>query len=378
MGKFINDNSERTLVNKYVDSYLNGISKYSKYINSVPNFVTYYSRDYVESTENSGMGTVNEIVGDESPTRYNKINNFPLYGVEDSTPELNVDGINGLGLINEGSAVIIPDTIVPRPDDLFIFSYSEDTEEAKLIYRVTDVNITAIDSNTFYQITYNSTPYDEEILEKKQISDNYELIYDNISTSQNTLVLEEDYIIAGKLEKLFNELREVYLELFYSNRLNIFAIYDKFDNTVILDPVLNEFIKDKKIFIEKGSIGYNIYPNKLFEFSRIDKRNSPYYRNSIEEISYLVQPNNKGSFLIYPEKFSILTFLNSKIDGTDSILVDRNYLFSIDEVRNNFKDIECKIQKILDLITPDIEYYITVPIVLNNIINIGNSLISGK
>ena len=182
MGKFINDNSERTLVNKYVDSYLNGISKYSKYINSVPNFVTYYSRDYIESTEDSGMGTVNEIVGDESPTRYNKINNFPLYGVEDSTPELNVDGINGLGLINEGSAVIIPDTIVPRPDDLFIFSYSEDTEEAKLIYRVTDVNITAIDSNTFYQITYNSTPYDEEILEKKQISDNYELIYDNIST----------------------------------------------------------------------------------------------------------------------------------------------------------------------------------------------------
>lgn len=378
MGKFINDNSERTLVNKYVDSYLNGISKYSKYINSVPNFVTYYSRDYIESTEDSGMGTVNEIVGDESPTRYNKINNFPLYGVEDSAPELNADGINGLGLINEGSAVIIPDTIVPRPDDLFIFSYSEDTEEAKLIYRVTDVNVTAIDSNTFYQITYNSTPYDEEILEKKQISDNYELIYDNISTSQNTLVLEEDYIIAGKLEKLFNELREVYLELFYSNRLNIFAIYDKFDNTVILDPVLNEFIKDKKIFIEKGSIGYNIYPNKLVEFSRIDKRNSPYYRNSIEEISYLVQPNNKGSLLIFPEKFSILTFLNSKIDGTDSILVDRNYLFNIDEVRNNFKDIECKVQKILDLITPDIEYYITVPIVLNNIINIGNSLISGK
>ena len=76
MARFIDTPNERTLVNKYVDSYMNGVNQYAKYIDSTPSFATYYSRDVDRSTENPGLGQVKEIVGMESPLRYNKIKNY--------------------------------------------------------------------------------------------------------------------------------------------------------------------------------------------------------------------------------------------------------------------------------------------------------------
>ena len=73
MGRFVGTGDERTMVNKYIDSYLKGTNEYAKYLQSAPNFVTYYSRDHEHSTENSGLGDVEEIVGDRSPLRYNRI-----------------------------------------------------------------------------------------------------------------------------------------------------------------------------------------------------------------------------------------------------------------------------------------------------------------
>ena len=50
MGRFVGTGEERKLVTKYIDSYMRGTNQYAKYLQSAPNFVTYYSRDNEAST----------------------------------------------------------------------------------------------------------------------------------------------------------------------------------------------------------------------------------------------------------------------------------------------------------------------------------------
>ena len=146
MGRFVGNGEERTVVNKYIDSYMNGTNEYGKYLQSAPNFVTYYSRDQEASTEGSGLGEVEEVVGERSGIRYNRVNNVPFYMVEDSAPELMADGIVGLNYMVESTAVIIPDTVVPVPNDLFVFSYWEQTRDKTVVFRITNVSTTAVAS----------------------------------------------------------------------------------------------------------------------------------------------------------------------------------------------------------------------------------------
>ena len=79
--------------------------------------------------ENPGLGAVREVVGYESPNRYNRIENVPIYGVEEITPDMVHDGISGINVESELTALIIPDTIQPNVDDLLIFSYHETVDE---------------------------------------------------------------------------------------------------------------------------------------------------------------------------------------------------------------------------------------------------------
>ena len=62
-------------------------------------------------------------MGPKSGIRYNRINNVPFYMVEDASPDLLSDGVLGLGYALEGTAIIIPDTVIPVPNDVFIFPY---------------------------------------------------------------------------------------------------------------------------------------------------------------------------------------------------------------------------------------------------------------
>lgn len=304
MARFIDTPNERTLVNKYVDSYMNGVNQYAKYIDSTPSFATYYSRDVDTSTENPGLGQVKEIVGVDSPLRYNKIKNFPLYGVEEVNPSINSDGISGINVDIENTAVILPDTIIPKPDDLFVLNYDENTDKNSAVYRITGVDINAVDSNTYYQISYISTPYDYTILNKRQVVDDYRFVYGNTGSKYENILLEDRYIEVANLEQQFVRYMNFLLDNFYDEDKNMVYFKDKDGNHIFMDEV-HDFLNNHKLLIESRTFIRNIYLPDMDPRSNYRKNASHFY-NIIEGRKRLYTNRGIGVFSPSLEKIDKL------------------------------------------------------------------------
>lgn len=352
MARFIDTPNERTLVNKYVDSYMNGVNQYAKYIDSTPSFATYYSRDVDTSTENPGLGQVKEIVGMESPLRYNKIKNFPLYAIEEVNPDITADGISGISVEIENTAVILPDTIIPKPDDLFVLNYEENTEKNHLLYRITGVDINAIDSNTYYQISYVRTPYDYNILNKRQVVDDYRFIYGNTGSKYENVLLEDKYIEVSKLEQQYDKFINFFLDNYYDERRNMIYFKDGDGKYIFMDEV-HEFINNHKLLIESRTFLKNIHlPNMVPPYDY--RKDITHFYNVVEGRKKLYSNRGVGAFspsldkieklknklfMQFPEDFYKVTPITLfRLDEIDKIkmywITNQYQLFSIERYRD--------------------------------------------
>ena len=393
MGRFVGTGDERTVVNKYIDSYLKGTNDYAKYLQSAPNFVTYYSRDHEHSTENSGLGDIEEVVGERSPLRYNRINNVPLYMVEDSAPDIMADGVLGMGYNVESSAVIIPNTVIPLPNDLFVFSYWEKSSQKEVLFRITNVTTTAADSNTYYQIQFQSTPYKNEDLESRQLVERYEVIYDHVASSKPAVIVERDYILAERIGKVFDSISSYYVDMYYDVNLNMFIMgsgYDDEGNVAkIFDACLHEFIREQMFFINSKTMVKNILLDKLVLRPDL-KRCSPYYEVqrggslnvSFEYYTYV----DRAIFKMFPDTFREIFYYK---DPQNWLSLDPNLLDLYELVKNAEKgeSLEGKINN-FDFNRLEEETiakahihmipYISIPIMLYLLDKLGQILVRGN
>ena len=390
MGRFVGNGEERTVVNKYIDSYMNGTNEYGKYLQSAPNFVTYYSRDQEASTEGSGLGEVEEVVGERSGIRYNRVNNVPFYMVEDSAPELMADGIVGLNYMVESTAVIIPDTVVPVPNDLFVFSYWEQTRDKTVVFRITNVSTTAVDSNTYYQVSFQSTPYDYNELESKQLVDRYEVIYDHIGSSKPAVLMEKDYILAERLEKTFDKVASIYIEDYYDDRLNVFT-YKGWAESVAaevtyFDRSLHKFLKEQNFFINSKTLAINILLQDL-KVTRALEAYSPYTQVGQPTITshYTLSPSSLKIFKLYPLNVKEITYLPTG----DDLPLDNEVLSLYEEffgsdsnldsqvIESKLEDWLLKVDNLVTTSFPSLENYLSFPILLYILNYLGEYLVRG-
>ena len=312
MGKFINP-KEKSIVNSYIDSYLQGTDLYSKYVESSPTFVTYYSKDALMSTQDVGLGEVVEIVGNESPIKYNKIHNFPLFSLDEIIPSLYFDEEVGFETNKESSALIIPGTIIPMPDDLIIFDNYDYTEDnIKTVYRITNVEMSSLSTKTFYKVSFSGYDIFPEFLEEKQIKDEYGLVYENIGTDKNALIIQKDLLLVDKISELKENLCKKYIDYFYMYKINSFCFYK--DDYYCYDACLAHFISNSRIFIEKRNFLKNLVIEDLLNTSRYYDR-TIYglleYRNqsNIDKEyfnGYLLSDLNCSIFSLYQDKFKEL------------------------------------------------------------------------
>ena len=91
--------------------------------NGTPVLVTYYHIDNTTSTANPGDGTIDKLLGDDSPIRYNKIENFPVVGLREILPTKDeIDG-NLMDMSFDGEVIIFPNTIDPTPYDFLVYKF---------------------------------------------------------------------------------------------------------------------------------------------------------------------------------------------------------------------------------------------------------------
>ena len=84
----------------------------TRFLDKSPVFVTYYHVNADDVTTDGGYKDVEEIYGKNSPLKFKKIDNFPLYGLD--TVQLAIqDTDQGLDTDYQGDAVLLPNTIKP-------------------------------------------------------------------------------------------------------------------------------------------------------------------------------------------------------------------------------------------------------------------------
>lgn len=267
MAKWINE--EQHIIDKHITNYVSRITDFSKYLEGTPTFVTYYSKDVAASTADITLQGVHELIGNNSPIKYNKIKHYPIYNIEELTPNLDYDEENGSSTNIEGSAIVIPNAgMKPLEDDFFIIEH----DTRNILFQIHQVEMGTIADKTAYKINFFYTSYDSKVLEERQISKTFETLYDNVgpNSAESKIVLEEDYVrIIRKLQDKKEELKKRYITFFYNKDLDCFVIHNEEDG-VIYDNLLMRFINNNKLFIDKKTYNKNIYVEPKLKWDSLE------------------------------------------------------------------------------------------------------------
>lgn len=220
-------------------------SQYSRFLDRSPTFTTYYRINNIETTTDRGYLNVERILGNNSPVKFNEVSRLPLYGIDQIVLDLSLED-HGLDTSYEGSAILLPNTVVPRPNDFFIIDHLG----SSIVFMVTNIAFDTIRSNNFYRIEYKIRAVDDGETHgelKNQTTDKLICYHENIGTEDKVLVRSVDADIIAKLNKLTTEIANYYKMLFYNNRYNSF-LFNSPNGFKYYDRVLTKFINKNRLF----------------------------------------------------------------------------------------------------------------------------------
>jgi hypothetical protein len=200
-------------------------SRVNKYIGKDRTLVTYYNIDERNTTVSIGMNAAYQILGPDSPLRYNKIEQFPLLGFSPLSPE---NGNAGSTTVRDyklnGEAFIIPGTVLPRENDFFVVQHLRMTH----LFRVTEVTQDGLNTDGSYRITYSlmsTNPNDLTSLEQ-QVVGTFVTDLQTIGGEDLTPVIgKEDYELRSRLIKMVDDMVENYVANFYDPKHNCFLLH---------------------------------------------------------------------------------------------------------------------------------------------------------
>lgn len=237
---------------KQIEIYAkNKVGQFSKYLDKNPTFVEYYHINRVLSRADIGSQSVKAEVGPNSPIRYNKIKEFPLYGLSELKPDLNYDE-NGLDVdLDLSGLIILPGTIHPTPGDFFYFKFPG--MDIGILWRVTSKEFNTVQSNDFYQIDAEiyatAKPTDKASTYRqlqKQVVEEYTCIFENVGTNDACIVKNDQYTQAQYLGTYITNLMNSYYEVFYNRDVGTFVGLGRWNETptYLYDIFLIRFMKE--------------------------------------------------------------------------------------------------------------------------------------
>ena len=242
MGVFIrssisskSDNSIKNTISNMVDHTNDAYSSSgASFFDSPPNFVTLFHVNKKLSTTSVGDNDIYELLGDESPIRFNKVKDFVLYGVTPANAETESDEVVGIRhILTEQEAIVLPDTVVVTEQDCFKFN--------NMFYKVTSVDNTLFRNKSYIKIKFEHiTVEDVEIKISAQVIENYQFVYENIGTEVSTVLREDTYLQLIELEAIISDINESYIDTFYNTRVNALVVYDDTKDKYFYSPLLVE------------------------------------------------------------------------------------------------------------------------------------------
>ena len=249
-------------------------SPMSRFLDTTPTFVTYYHINPDETTVDEGFKDISSIIGFRSPIKYKKIQNFPLYGIEQVIPQIQ-EMDQGLDTDFNSEAIVLPGTIKPLENDFFMIPYLHDV----YLFRVTEITYDNVMPDNFYKLDYKLEYIDQEKVDalEKQANETYTCILDNIGT-ENKCIIETDTIEKiEKIEKMYDDIATTYLSLFYDDRLNC-LLGDLVKGQRLYDPFQTEFVNKHNLFNKKNNLKTLLFTNQIDDNKKRIKYEKSVYR----------------------------------------------------------------------------------------------------
>ena len=249
-GKFVNtkhSDSINSLVKGVQDVIKN---PYYVWANTSPTIVTYYNRNVEKSTLDEAAKIEQSPYGNNSPNVFNKIKDFFIYGLEKVQVQIDNGEFGAEAGQIAGEGVILPNTIIPYPGDYFTIPYTKDD----IVFRVTGVtHDTLEDESNIYKINYELDTLESDDL-KLNIGDSYQMMVNNIGTGFNPIIRSEKYELIKTLDNLRSYLREHFVAIFYSGRIQSFSYL--YNMRRFYDPYMVQFIKDTDLLKDNDDYIY--------------------------------------------------------------------------------------------------------------------------
>ena len=239
-------------------------SPLSRLIDKTPTFTTYFHIADDASTTSEGFNSIDDYLGDSSPIRYRRIENFPLYGLDQILLQIE-DTDQGLDRSYEGEATLINSTITPCQNDMFMIPSLKDF----YIFKVITVNSDHIMSDNYYRVGFSLQYIDREKATwlNKQTVEKYNCVLENIGTEKKCLIRSDIYDKIGKLEEMYTNMVDIYISVFYNERYNCFLGELDGPCTLLYDPFQVEFMLRHDLMNQKNRLDV-IVPTEHFTDSK--------------------------------------------------------------------------------------------------------------
>jgi hypothetical protein len=248
-------------------------SHVNKYIENGALLTTYYSQNENNTTVDRGIQDIDQLFGKQSPLRYNKIIDFPVYGFGKITPD-NEDSLQIEDFNVEGDCTILPSTIVPKPLDFFTINHLK----MNAIFEVTNVQYDSMKVEGYYKIHYRLHSTSNENLQylMNQTVATYHTDLNAVGTTLNPIIKEDDFVLRNRIIQMTNQMIQSYKALFYNERHNCFLYYDHQTGNRIFDTCGHLFMTKHGLMNAEGSPNVIVLSDKLN-----DSQRELYYNNSI-------------------------------------------------------------------------------------------------
>ena len=242
MGKF-SDTKYINTVDKLVEATKEKlVNPYYPFGDKKPTKVNYYSQNIEKSTLDEASGLYGAHVGKNSPFKFNKIVDFLLYGIDRITTDYSVGDYGTESEPINGDAIILPNTITPRPGDFFSISYVKEV----VLFKVNEVTPDTLDTGAnIYKISYQLELTDSIDGIESQVEKKFNFIVGNVGTDFKSVIQDCDYDLVNKLGALVDQLIIYFNNIFFDSRLQTF-VYNH-DGWNFYDPFLIEFFIRNKV-----------------------------------------------------------------------------------------------------------------------------------
>lgn len=257
-------------------------SQYMRFLDKSVDFVTYYSINAIESTYALENGNVDSYIGYDSPVKYSRISNLPVYGIQ-QIMDLNEFDDENSGLTNdsyEGDMILLPEILEPKEGDAFILNIYDENR----LFVVNEVKQPILKAKPHYLLSFHIVP--PEYLDKinKQVTEDFFAIFDNIGTQDKVIISSADYDMKENYIAIYKNFSEYYKNAFFKRKLSVFEtlLPERTENTNrdihYIDKFLQKFMTDERIIVMDKLLNDNL----LLDYNNIfDSDDYIYYKKSL-------------------------------------------------------------------------------------------------